>query len=126
MSDDELKKLWQQQPLRDPPSAAQLISAMQNKMSRFRRCLDARDFRELLACAVVIIIFGFYIFNEHTPIVRLGWLIVIGGSIFIAWKLVHARRTTPPAPPGATIVESLRAELNSARTQSRLLGSVLW
>jgi len=126
MNDNELKKLWQQQPLRDPPSAAQLISAMQNKMSRFRRCLEARDFRELLACAVVIIIFGFYFFNERTPIVRLGWLIVIGGSIFTAWKLVHARRTTPPAPPGATIVESLRAELNSARTQSRLLGSVLW
>jgi len=126
MNDDELKKLWQQQPLRDPPSAAQLISAMQNKMSRFRRCLEARDFRELLACAVVITIFGFYFFNERTPIVRLGWLIVIGGSIFTAWKLVHARRTTPPAPPGATIVESLRAELNSARTQSRLLGSVLW
>lgn len=126
MNDDELKKLWQQQPLRDPPSAAQLISAMQNKMSQFRRCLDARDFRELLACAVVIIIFGFYFFNERTPIVRLGWLIVIGGSIFTAWKLVHTRRTTPPAPPGATIVESLRAELNSARTQSRLLGSVLW
>jgi len=126
MNDNELKKLWQQQPLRDPPSAAQLISAMQNKMSRFRRCLEARDFRELLACAVVITIFGFYFFNERTPIVRLGWLIVIGGSIFTAWKLVHARRTTPPAPPGATIVESLRAELNSARTQSRLLGSVLW
>ena len=32
MNDDELKKLWQQQPLREPaPSAAQLISAMQNK-----------------------------------------------------------------------------------------------
>lgn len=127
MNDDELRKLWQQQPLNTPnTSPAQLISAAQNKMSRFRRCLNARDFRELLASAIVIIIFGFYFFNERTPIVRLGWLIVIGGSIFAAWMLVHARRTTPPAPPGATIVESLRAELNSVRTQSRLLGSVLW
>src|SRR6185369_9150490 len=40
--------------------------------------------------------------------------------------MIHTRRTTPPAPPGATIVESLRAELNSVRTQSRLLGSVMW
>ncbi|HKQ36764.1 MAG TPA: DUF3887 domain-containing protein, partial [Verrucomicrobiae bacterium] len=60
------------------------------------------------------------------PISRLGDLIVIGGAIFIAWKLVHARRATPPAPPGATVVESLRAELNSVRAQSHLLGSVLW
>jgi hypothetical protein len=127
MNDDELKKLWQQQPLRNPDlSAAQLISAMQNKTTLLRRDVRVRDLRELGACAFVIIIFGFYFFNERTPNVRLGWLIVIGSMIFIAWKLVHARRTTPPAPAGATIVESLRAELNSVRTQSRLLGSVLW
>src|SRR5215467_7051151 len=107
MNDDELKKLWQQQPLRNPdPSAAQMISAMQNKMTEFRRSLRARDLRELCACAVVIIIFGFYLFNERTPIVRLGWMIVIGSAFFIAWKLLHARRMTPPAPLGATIVES--------------------
>ena len=56
---------------------------------------------------------------------RLGDLIVIGSSIFIAWKLVHARRSHPPAPPGATVVESLRAELNAVRAQSQLLRSVL-
>jgi hypothetical protein len=127
MNDDELKKLWQQQPLRAPElSAAQVSSAMQSKMTQFRRSLDARDTRELLACAVVIIIFGFYFYFERTPVVRLGWLIVIGGTIFAACKLLYARRTTPPAPPGATIVESLRAELNSVRAQSRLLGSILW
>lgn len=127
MNDNELKKLWQQQPLREPaPSAEQLISAMQHKTTLFRRCLDARDLRELVACAVVIIIFGFYAFYERTPIVRVGWLIVIGSTIFIAWKLVHTRRITLPAPPGETTVASLRAELNSVRAQSRLLGSVLW
>ncbi|HWW01674.1 MAG TPA: hypothetical protein VNZ64_18390 [Candidatus Acidoferrum sp.] len=127
MNDDELKNLWQQQPLRNPNiSAAQLISAMQHKTTQLRRDLRARDARELVACAFVILVFGYFAFNERSPIVRLGWLIVVGSSMFIAWKLVYARRTAPPAPPGATIVESLRAELNSVRTQSRLLGSVLW
>lgn len=127
MNDDELKKLWQQQPLREPPSAAQLVSAMQNKTTWLRRVVDARDLRELLACAFVIIIFGVFNFTiYHTPISRLGDLIVIGGAIFIAAKLVYTRRTTQPAPPGATVVESLRAELKSVRAQSRLLGSVLW
>src|SRR5258705_11366680 len=97
MNDDELKKLWQQQPLRDPaPSPAQLISAMQNKTTLLRRCLDARDLRELWACAFVIIIFGVFYFTAYrAPISRLGDLIVIWSSIFIAWKLVRARRTTP-------------------------------
>jgi len=127
MNDDELKKLWQQQLLRAPElSATQMISAMQSKMTQFRRSLNGRDTRELLACALVIIIFGFYFYFERNPVVRLGWLIVISGTIFIAGKLVYARRTTPPAPLGATLVESLRAELNSVRAQSRLLGSILW
>jgi hypothetical protein len=127
MNDDALKKLWQQQPLRNPAlSPAQVMSAMQNKTTQLRRTVLARDVRELLACVVLGVIFGIYFFTNRAPVARLGDLIVIGSSIFIAWKLVHARRTTPPAPPGAAIVESLRAELNSVRTQSRLLGSVLW
>ncbi len=127
MNDDELKETLATATAQGAgPPSAQLISAMQNKTTLLRRCLDARDLRELLACALVMIIFGFYAFNERTPISRLGGLIVIGSTIFIAWKIIQTRRTTPPAPPGATIVESLRAELNSVRAQSRLLGSVLW
>jgi hypothetical protein len=103
------------------------MSAMQNRTTLLRRTLGARDLRELAACAVVIIIFGFFYFTLYsTPISRLGDLIVIGGTIYIAWKLVYTRCTTPPAPPGATIVQSLQAELNSVRAQSRLLNSVFW
>jgi hypothetical protein len=129
MNDDELKKLWQQQPLREPaPSASQLISAIQKQTSQLRRILGARDIGELVACAFVMIVFGCFAFflHAHQPISRLGDWIIIASTIFIAWKLIHTRRTTPSAPAGATIVESLRAELNSVRAQSRLLGSVLW
>jgi hypothetical protein len=128
MNDDELKKLWQQQSLREPAlSPTQVMSAMQSKTTQLRRTLWARDIGELAACVVVIIIFGIFYFTlSHTPASRLGDLIVIGSSIFIAGKLIHARRSNPPAPPGATTVESLRADLNAVRVQSRLLGSVLW
>lgn len=128
MNDDELKKLWQQQPLRNCDfSPAQVISAMQQQTTLLRRRLDARDLRELGACAFVIIVFGIFYFTVYQePVSRLGDLIVIGGAFFIAWKIIYTRRATPPAPPGATIVESLRAELNAVRAQSRLLGSVLW
>jgi hypothetical protein len=129
MNDDELRKLWQQQPLRQPAiSQAQVVSAMQKQTTQLRRILDARDLRELVACAILIVIFACFFFFLHArePIVRLGDLIIIGGTIFISWKLVYTRRANPPAPPGATTVEALRAELNSVRAQSRLLGSVLW
>jgi len=128
MNDDELKKLWQQQPLRTPDvSPEKLVAAMQKQTSQFRGILNARDFREVAACILVVIIFGFFYFTVYrTPVSRAGALIVIGSSIFIAWKLAYTRRKTPPAPPGATVLESLQAELKSVRAQSRLLGSVAW
>jgi len=127
VNDDDLKKLWQQQPLRVPDlSAAQLISALQSQTGQLRRIVGARDLREVLACAVLMIVFGFFAYHEPAPVARLGHLMVIGSLIFIAGKLIYTRRSTPPAPPGAAVVESLRAELNAVRAQSRLLGSVLW
>lgn len=127
MNDDELKKLWQEQPLDGPvPSAEQLISAMENKMTGFRRVIIMRDFTELVVCVVVMIIFGFFYYREHALIPRLGHLIVIGSSIFIAFKLIYTRRKNPPAGPAANVVESLRAELNAVRAQSKLLRSVAW
>jgi len=127
MNDDELKKLWQQQPLRDPaPPPAQLVSAMKGKTTQLRRTLLARDVRELLACVVVGVIFGIYFFTEPAPVARLGALITVAGSMFIAGRILHARRATPAAKPDATVVESLRAELHSVRTQSQLLRSVWW
>lgn len=128
MNDDELKKLWQQQSPGNPVvSPAQVMSAVQKQTTYLRICLLARDIQELVACGIIVIIFGVFYFTVYrNPISRVGDLIIIGSAIFVAWKLIHARRSTPPAPPGATIVESLRAELKSAQTQSRLLGSVLW
>jgi hypothetical protein len=127
MNDDELKALWQQQPLREPIPAEQMMSAMQNKTTLLRQCLDARDLREVVTCAIVFVVFGFFYFTVYRePLSRVGVLIVLGSSIYIAWKLISTRRSTPPAPPGATIIESLQAELNAVRAQSRLLESVLW
>lgn len=130
MNDDELKQLWQQQTLRQPTlSTADLLAAMQVQSSQFRRILRARDLRELIACAIVGLIFGYFYFfsHAHQPMVRLGDLIVVGGALYIAWKLVSTSRAHPPAAPGATTVESIRAELTSVRAQSHLLNTVhIW
>jgi hypothetical protein len=127
MNDQELKNLWQQQPVAAPVvTAPQLVSAMQNNMSKLRRNLLARDARELFACVFVFILFAIFSTNAESFLSRVGDLIVVASSVFVGWKIIHARRTTPPAKPDATTIDSLRAELHSVRTQSRLLGSILW
>ena len=74
MNDEELKKLWQQQSLRDPAvSAEQVMSAMQKQTAQLRRTLLARDARELVACVFVGVVFGIYYFCEFCqPFVRNG------------------------------------------------------
>jgi hypothetical protein len=100
MNDDDLKKLWQQQPLRNPPSATLLISAMQKQTTQLRSTLDARDIRELVACAVVIIIFGIFYFTVYLePIPRLGDLIVMGARFSSPGKsFTPAGLLRPPHP----------------------------
>jgi hypothetical protein len=127
MNDNDVKNLWRKQPLREPVSAVQLVSAMQNKTNRLRGLVASRDVFELVACALVIIVFGYFFYRDALePISRLGEWIVIGSTLFIAFKLVYTRRRTPPASPSATLVEALRAELRAAHAQSQLLGSILW
>lgn len=127
MNDEELKALWRQQTLKGPAgSAAHFIPAMQNKTAHLRRALLARDVVELLACAVVAVIFAYYFYLHHAPMMRAGSLITVAASIFVACKILYARRSTPVARPDASVVESLRAELRSVQAQSRLLKSVAW
>lgn len=127
MNEDDLKKLWQQQTLRAPPSATRLVSAMQNRTPLLRRWLDPRDFGELMFSVFVIITFGYSVFTIGTLLSSLGCLIVIGSAIFRVWEQIQTRRANQPAPPGSTIVESLRAELNSVRGDLRLSRSAwLW
>jgi hypothetical protein len=99
---------------------------MKTKTTGLRLTLWARDLRELVACVLVAAVFGFYYFKFPETVARLGSLITVAAAIFVAWRLLRARRKTPPAPPGATLIESLRAELQAVRAQSELLGSILW
>lgn len=128
MTDNELKSLWKdaQPNARAVTSSSELLSAMRNKSSELRRSLLARDVRELSACAFIFVIFAIFYSKADPLLARLGDLLVMASAVFIAWKLLCARRMAPAAKPDATIVESLRAELRTLQVQSKLLGSVLW
>lgn len=128
MSDEELKELWQGQGFegaRTPPPEKSL-EIIRAKSISMRRTLKWRDARELIACVIIVIVFAIYfvIIPGFGP--RVGSLIVVGSCIFIAWKLVRARRVAPQLLADAPVKDWLRAQLQQITEQAELLRTVGW
>lgn len=128
MNDQELKDLWRRQKLEaaSPVDPRTQIEAMRKKMSQLRRALHARNFRELAVCALVIIIFSVYFVIIPYPVTRIGDLIVIGGALFIAWKLLECRKRAPRPDAGAPVAHWLKHERDRVHHEAELLRTVHW
>jgi CubicO group peptidase (beta-lactamase class C family) len=128
MNDQELKDLWRKQKLECTPAvdAPAQIEVMREKMSKLHGQLNARDFRELAACAFVIIVFSVYFFAFPYPITRIGDLIVIGGALLASWKFMECRRRVPRPDAGAPMAHWLKQERQRVHHEAELLRTVLW
>ena len=128
MNDLELKLLWQKQalPAHAPVVDASLVENMQKRMKRFDRTLFWRDARELAACGVVAFWFGRSLTSQPSVTTRLGAVVVILSCLFIAWRLISARRSQRSFPARDSVAEFLSVEVAKVSRQIRLLQSVLW
>ena len=127
MNEQELKDLWRKQKELVPPVDPHAeIEAMRDKMSQLRRRLNARDFRELAASAVLIIAFGVCFFVIPYPLTRIADLIIIGSALFISWKLLECRRRAACPDAGAPVAVWLRHERERVHHDAELLRTVFW
>ncbi len=113
---EELRALWQ-----DLPTDTVFITAgeMRAKAEAFQRRMRRRNLTEYAACALVILVFGWYAtFSEPaTPLWPLANGLIILASIFAAFRL-HQRGRAEPVPVSATVATLLdfqRAELKRQR-----------
>jgi F0F1-type ATP synthase assembly protein I len=128
MNDEELKQLWHQQELAPPLKVTdtELIDCMKKKMKKFDRDISRRDWRELGACAIAFGAF-FYLSLRHPPALSLaGCVVIMLSCVFIAWRLIAARRAHPTVPETASTSDFLRAEIVKVVRQMQLLQTVLW
>lgn len=115
MSNDPLKSLWQTQEVVS-------VQFTQQELSKKSRTLhwrvSARNALEYLACALVIAGFWGYLREFPQPLLRLGSVLVILGTLYVAWQ-IHRRASDAPASPGLPGLVYHRQQLERQRDALR-------
>jgi hypothetical protein len=111
---DDPRSLWQNQEVEEMKfSAEELRAAAAKFQGRIRR----RNVREYLAALAVIAIFGRLLWETSDTIERIGFALVIAGSIYYIWHLWKwGSAKFPPSEMGhADCVRFYRGELERQR-----------
>ena len=122
MNDDQLKKLWREQPVAEStPSIEQLRKAAR----RFHLRVALRNAVEYVACVLVCIGFGFYIVHFPQLLIRAGSVLVMMGAFLVAWQM-HRRASSRPLPSDAGAQSWLAFRRAQLARQRDALRSVAW
>lgn len=123
MNDDRLKQLWKEQ---DMSTTTLSLDELRTGATRMRRRIVLRNAIEYAACLFVIAGFAFYIVRFPFPLMRLGSVLVIVGTLVVAWQM-HRRASGAPLPGDAgarSWLDFQRAQL--VRQRDALRSVWLW
>ncbi|TDU66028.1 hypothetical protein EI77_03764 [Prosthecobacter fusiformis] len=126
MTEDELKHLWQTQPVPETGADGSVLSAtVREKHRKFQRTILWRDFREV-GLAILLIPF-FLLRGAHNGSMWEHHLIVVA-LVFIAGFLVidRLRHRKTAAAPGQSVVDALGLAVSEVEHQIWLLRNVHW
>ena len=122
MNDEQIKKLWREQPVAEvSPSLEQLRKAAR----RFNRRVALRNGMEYAACVLVCLGFGRYILLFPHLLVRLGSVLVMAGACLVAWQM-HHRASSQPLPSDAGAQSWLEFRRGQLVRQRDALRGVAW
>jgi hypothetical protein len=90
--DDDLQRLWQEQPVEYQPMP---LDEIRRRAAKFERRIDNRNRREFAAGALVIAAFSFYTYWFTNPMVRAGSVLVVIGTVYVMWHLYRSGLARP-------------------------------
>jgi hypothetical protein len=121
MSDDPAKLAWQASV---EIAGIPALDEVRAGASNFYRRIWWRNAIEYIACVIVVIGFGTYMFTLPHVLQKAGSLLVIAGTLFVAWQLHRRASAEPPERAGAMpLLHFARAQLVRQRDALR---SVFW
>lgn len=120
---DTIRRAWQGSGNDGEPPA---LDKVRKDADRFYRVVRRRNRLEYLACALIVPIFGWGALVGSDPVYRAGCLLVVLGTLLVAWQL-H-RKAAAVAPPEAAAAQPILAHQRAqlARQRDALAGIWLW
>lgn len=130
MEFDELKKTWKRQQINQELeySEHEVLMLINNKMISFEKDIKTRDRGEFIASALVIIAFGILFFVMSSVISKIGCIVIILSTFFIAYKLKknQPNKIEDKRSRNHTIRQHLKQELKNVQKQKALLTNIVW
>jgi hypothetical protein len=118
---DDLRNLWQGQPLENLAVALEDIRA---RASHFERRIGRRNLREGVAGAIAMAVYTFYIWKFTSILARVGSAMVIAGVLVVMWRIYHEGRASR-LPQELGLSASLEFHRQQLVQQRNLLRTVL-
>jgi hypothetical protein len=118
--DDHLKALWQSQETETPTMTAMAMRALARN---YGDNIRGRMWIGLAVGAFELVVFGFWALRAQNEVLRAGWLIILAGIGWVAWRILSKRpgRLPPPEASAQALIDFHRAELEHQRTNFRWL-----
>jgi hypothetical protein len=119
---DDLRNLWQEQPLDHIATALEDLRA---QASRFERRISRRNRREYVAGFIGIAAYAYYIWRFPNPFMRIGSAMIIAGVLFVLWR-IHRHGRAAALPQDFGLSASLEFHRRQLVRQRDLLRTVVW
>ena len=122
MNSDPVKQAWQASV---EIAGAPPLEEVRAGADRFYRTVRRRNLVEYVACVIVVTIFTYYAFTMPHPLQRIGAVLIVLATFYVAWQLHRRASVEAPEKAGAVpIYAFLRGQL--VRQRDALRGILWW
>lgn len=108
-------------------SRLELLKSINQKIVAFKRCSFNRDRKELIACILLLVLFGIYFFITPSILKKVGCLVIVLAALRISYKLCYvSMQLATKEKPGSyqSIRTYLFTELRKIMRLKKLLENI--
>lgn len=100
MRDEDLRKVWQHS---EKEHVQMSLDQLQDRAADFQRRARTGDVAEFFGCAMVVLSFASFLWNAPDLPAKLGGVVMILVTLFVAYQLRRHRAARMSAPDGAAL-----------------------